>query len=82
MAMKKAKARMGAKSKKRPGVAMATAKKRAGEFRVSHVVTSECATSGLRGYVQYRELGIKAATRGKDCKPTMKSVSSDNYLLS
>jgi quercetin dioxygenase-like cupin family protein len=43
----------------------ASAKKRAREFRVSHGGMSQFATSGLRNYFEYRDLGIKAATSGK-----------------
>ena len=41
------------------------AQKRARQFRVSHAATAEFATSGLRGYFEYRDLGIKGATRGQ-----------------
>ena len=42
----------------------AVAKKRAKEFRVTHSAASGFA-KGLRGYFEYRDLGIKGATRGK-----------------
>ena len=67
MAMKKAKrtARKAKLSrakpaKKRPVPAIQRAK----EFRVSHATNSDF-DAGLRGYFEYRDLGIKGATRGK-----------------
>jgi mannose-6-phosphate isomerase-like protein (cupin superfamily) len=42
----------------------AVAKKRAKEFRVSHSAASGF-EKGLRGYFEYRDLGIEGATRGK-----------------
>jgi mannose-6-phosphate isomerase-like protein (cupin superfamily) len=37
----------------------------AGRLKVSHLDTSKFAKRGLRGYFEYRDLGIKGATRGK-----------------
>jgi mannose-6-phosphate isomerase-like protein (cupin superfamily) len=37
----------------------------AGRLKVSHLGTSKFAKRGLRGYFEYRDLGIKGATRGK-----------------
>ena len=34
-------------------------------FRVSHASNARFARRGLRGYFEYRDLGIKRATRGK-----------------
>jgi quercetin dioxygenase-like cupin family protein len=34
-------------------------------FRVSHLKDAKFARRGLRSYFEYRDLGIKAATRGK-----------------
>jgi len=34
-------------------------------FRVSHLKGSRFERRGLRGYFEYRDLGIKRATRGK-----------------
>jgi quercetin dioxygenase-like cupin family protein len=34
-------------------------------FRVSHLKSSKFTKRGLRGYFEYRDLGIKRATRGK-----------------
>ena len=42
---------------------MATAA--AGRFSVSHRKSSKFVRRGLRGYFEYRDLGIKRATRGK-----------------
>lgn len=43
----------------------AVTKKRAKQFRVSHAAASKFGQSGLRGYFEYRDLGIKRATKGK-----------------
>jgi uncharacterized RmlC-like cupin family protein len=37
----------------------------AGRLKVSHLGDSKFAKRGLRGYFEYRDLGIKGATRGK-----------------
>ena len=37
----------------------------AGRLKVSHLGNSKFAKRGLRGYFEYRDLGIKGATRGK-----------------
>jgi len=34
-------------------------------FRVSHLSNSKFARRGLRGYFEYRDLGIQSATRGR-----------------
>jgi quercetin dioxygenase-like cupin family protein len=41
------------------------AKRRAKQFLVSHAATSKFVQSGLRGYFEYRDLGVKRATRGE-----------------
>jgi len=43
----------------------AAGKRAAGRVSVSHVATSKFAKRGLRGYFEYRDLGIRRATRGK-----------------
>jgi uncharacterized RmlC-like cupin family protein len=43
----------------------AAAKARAQCFRVSHLANAKFEKRGLRDYFQYRDLGIKRATRGK-----------------
>ena len=51
---------------KRPGIKKgAAAKQKAKRFSVSHAATSKFVKRGLRGYFEYRDLGIKSATRGK-----------------
>ena len=51
---------------KRPGIkTSAAAKQKAKRFSVSHTATSKFVKRGLRGYFEYRDLGIKSATRGK-----------------
>jgi len=43
----------------------AAAKQKAKRFAVSHVATSKFVKRGLRSYFEYRDLGVKRATRGK-----------------
>lgn len=43
----------------------AAAKARAQRFRVSHLAKAKFVKRGLRNYFEYRDLGIKRATRGK-----------------
>jgi mannose-6-phosphate isomerase-like protein (cupin superfamily) len=51
---------------KRTGIKKgAAAKQKAKRFSVSHAATSKFVKRGLRGYFEYRDLGIKSATRGK-----------------
>lgn len=51
---------------KGPGIKKgAAAKQKAKRFSVSHAATSKFVKRGLRGYFEYRDLGIKSATRGK-----------------
>ena len=50
---------------KRRAQTSAAAKRRAKSFAVSHAATSKFVKRGLRGYFEYRDLGIKRATRGK-----------------
>jgi quercetin dioxygenase-like cupin family protein len=51
---------------KRPGIKKgAAAKQKAKRFSVSHAATSKFVKRGLRGYFEYRDLGVKRATRGK-----------------
>jgi quercetin dioxygenase-like cupin family protein len=42
----------------------AATKRRTKRFAVSHRTTSKFVKRGLRGYFEYRDLGIKRATRG------------------
>jgi len=43
----------------------AAAKTRAQRFRVTHLAKSKFEKRGLRDYFEYRDLGVKRATRGK-----------------
>ena len=61
VALKKARPKIRAAAKKQP----AAVQERAKQFRVSHAANAVFATSGLRGYFEYRDLGIQGATRGK-----------------
>lgn len=60
--MRRLNSRKRAVAKKRP--AAVTPKKRAKQFHVTHASAKDF-DSGLRGYFEYRDLGIKSATRGK-----------------
>ena len=51
---------------KRPGIKKgAAAKQKAKRLAVSHAATSKFVKRGLRSYFEYRDLGIRRATRGK-----------------
>jgi quercetin dioxygenase-like cupin family protein len=51
---------------KRPGIKKGVAaKQKAKRFSVSHAATSKFVKRGLRGYFEYRDLGVKRATHGK-----------------
>ena len=43
----------------------AAAKRRAKAFAASHAATAKFVKRGLRNYFEYRDLGVKRATRGK-----------------
>ena len=51
---------------KRPGIKNgAAANQKAKRLSVSHAATSKFVKRGLRSYFEYRDLGIRRATRGK-----------------